>query len=66
MRILWMLPIVFLTGCLTAEEKMANDDAQCQSYGVAKDSPAYVECRMKLARTVPTSRLPSGLETVVA
>jgi hypothetical protein len=27
----------------------ANDDAQCQSYGAAPGSPAYVECRTNLA-----------------
>jgi outer membrane biogenesis lipoprotein LolB len=26
----------------------ANDDAQCQSYGAAPGSPAYIQCRMNL------------------
>ncbi len=37
-----------LTGCQTAEQRMAKDDTQCLSYGVPKGSPAYVECRMRL------------------
>lgn len=37
-----------LSGCMTAEERMARDNDQCLSYGVQRGSPAYVDCRMKL------------------
>jgi len=49
-----------LTGCAAYEQQQreqaqaqaaaiaANDDAQCQSYGAAHGSPAYVQCRMNL------------------
>jgi hypothetical protein len=37
-----------LTGCVTSEQRIAQDDTQCLSYGVPKGSPAYVQCRMKL------------------
>lgn len=39
---------LLLTGCVTQEEKIAVDDRQCQSYGVAIGSPAYVQCRANL------------------
>jgi hypothetical protein len=31
-----------------AQAQQANDDAQCQSYGAAPGSPAYIQCRMNL------------------
>lgn len=37
-----------LTGCVTSEQRIAQDDQQCLSYGVQKGSPEYVQCRMKL------------------
>lgn len=39
---------LLLAGCQTDQERIAKDDDQCQSYGVAKGSPAYVQCRMNL------------------
>lgn len=37
-----------LAGCVTSEQRIAQDDQQCLSYGVQKGSPEYVQCRMKL------------------
>jgi len=31
-----------------AQAQQASDDAQCQSYGAAPGSPAYIQCRMNL------------------
>jgi len=47
------LPLIFalvipLAGCVTAEQQIALDDTKCQSYGVPKGSPAYVQCRGQL------------------
>ncbi len=41
--------VLSLTGCVqTMEQRIAADDAKCQSYGVAKGSQPYIECRMLL------------------
>lgn len=49
MRILLIIPVITaLGGCVTAEQRMAQDDTQCLSYGVPKGSPAYVQCRTQL------------------
>jgi len=40
--------ILSLAGCQTAEECLAADDRQCQSYGVQPGSAGYVQCRMNL------------------
>lgn len=37
-----------LSGCMTAQERMAKDDVKCQSYGAPVGSPAYVFCRQQL------------------
>lgn len=38
-----------LGGCVTTQEaQIAADDTRCQSYGVPKGSPAYVQCRAQL------------------
>lgn len=39
---------LLLSGCQTTEDRIAADDRQCQSYGVAKGSSAYVDCRKNL------------------
>ena len=39
---------LLLAGCQTTQEQIAADDHQCQSYGVAVGSPAYVQCRANL------------------
>jgi hypothetical protein len=31
-----------------AQAIAANDDGQCQSYGAAPGSPAYIQCRMNI------------------
>jgi len=44
-----ILLALLLSGCVTnQEQQITADDTRCQSYGVPKGSPAYVECRMKL------------------
>ena len=45
-----ILVTLLLAGCQTAspEARMAQDDAKCLSYGVAKGSQPYVQCRMQL------------------
>jgi hypothetical protein len=47
---IWFIPLLcaMLSGCMTAQERMAQDDTQCLSYGVPKGSPAYVQCRTQL------------------
>jgi hypothetical protein len=38
-----------LAGCMTTQsEQIAADDARCLSYGVAKGSPTYIQCRLSL------------------
>jgi hypothetical protein len=51
MRFLVVAAVVALAGCnsVPPEKLAAIDDAQCQSYGVAPGSNAYVACRMQLA-----------------
>jgi len=43
-----VLLTLLLAGCQTTEDRIALDDRQCQSYGVAVGSPAYVQCRANL------------------
>jgi hypothetical protein len=40
--------VLLLTGCQTTEERIAADDTQCRSYGVAVGSQAYIQCRANL------------------
>jgi hypothetical protein len=37
-----------LAGCMTAEERYAADDQQCQSYGFKPGTEGYAQCRMNL------------------
>jgi hypothetical protein len=64
MRKVALLGLLALSGCVTAEQRMAQDNDQCLSYGVAKGSPAYVECRMRLdsnrAQVKASERFASG------
>jgi len=43
-----ILLALLLAGCQTTEDRIAQDDRQCQSYGVAPGSPGYVQCRSNL------------------
>lgn len=43
-----ILLALLLAGCQTTEDKIAVDDRQCKSYGVAVGSPEYVQCRANL------------------
>ena len=47
-RMMLIAVVLGLAGCKTAEQVQSEHDAQCQSYGVARGSPPYVECRMRL------------------
>jgi hypothetical protein len=53
-----------LGGCMTAQERVAADDRQCQSYGVAPGSPGYVECRMRLDQQHANARLVNSTSPV--
>ncbi|WP_331372872.1 hypothetical protein [Sinorhizobium chiapasense] len=44
--ILFTLIAAGLSGCMTATERAARDDAECQSYGARPGSDAYVNCRV--------------------
>jgi hypothetical protein len=46
-----------LAGCVTAQDRMAQDDQKCLSYGVAKGSKPYVDCRMELDRQRSNERM---------
>ena len=55
------LSLLLLSGCVTAEQaqqqqaaRIADDDATCRSYGVARGSDAYVACRMNLTNNHAT------------
>ena len=48
MRMILLGICLLLGGCVTAEERLAQDDRACQSYGMVKGSPAYQNCRMQL------------------
>lgn len=44
-----ILAALLLSGCVTnQDERIAADDRQCLSYGVAKGSTDYVACRARL------------------
>jgi len=46
-----LFAVLSLAGCKHIEEaENAADDRKCASYGVAKGSDAYVQCRMALER----------------
>lgn len=53
-----------LGGCMTTEERIAADDRQCQSYGVAAGSPGYVDCRMRLDQQHANARLVNSTSPV--
>lgn len=52
---------LLLAGCQTTEERLAADDRQCQSYGVAIGSPPYVECRMRLDKQHSQAQIVNSL-----
>lgn len=55
---------LMLAGCQTVDDRIAMDDRQCRSYGVAVGSPAYVQCRQSLdtnrANVAASERFASG------
>ncbi|MBI1622678.1 hypothetical protein [Aquamicrobium zhengzhouense] len=40
--------LVFLAGCVTAEEQRAMDEETCRSYGFSKRNDAMAECLLRL------------------
>lgn len=49
----WMplFAVLSLAGCKTIQDAQdARDDERCLTYGVAKGSPGYVDCRTNLQR----------------
>ena len=60
----WMALAVLslvLSGCMTAQERLAADDAKCQSYGAPAGSPGYVNCRMQLEQNRANARTVQSL-----
>jgi hypothetical protein len=53
-----------LAGCMTAQERVAADDRQCQSYGVAPGSQPYVQCRLQLDQQHANQRLVNSTSPV--
>ena len=39
---------VLLTGCVTAQEQRAADEATCRSYGFQKMNDAFAECLQRI------------------
>lgn len=62
MRCLIFLPVIgSLAGCASPADRMAADDRQCQSYGVAPGSPPYVDCRLRLDQQHANARVVNSL-----
>ena len=38
----------FSSGCMTAEERRAADEAKCRSYGFTKRNDAFAECMQRI------------------
>lgn len=55
-RALLGICILSLSGCATAEQLQAQDDAQCQSYGAAPTTTAYTYCRTQLEQARQAER----------
>lgn len=54
---------LLLAGCQTTEDRIAQDDRQCQSYGVQPGSPGYVQCRANLDTNRATIKASQGFGT---
>lgn len=58
-----------LGGCLTTEQQAARDasrdDTKCQSWGVAKGSPDYVQCRAQLEQNRSDNQPAPGLASAI-
>lgn len=50
MKIAVFLALLALSGCASAEQIAAADNAKCQSFGATPGTPTYVECRMEQDR----------------
>lgn len=48
----WILPFaalaVFLSGCMTPEQRRAADEERCRSYGFKTRNDAFAECMQRL------------------
>lgn len=56
-----ILAALLLSGCMTnQDERIAADDRQCLSYGVAKGSQEYVACRARLDQQRSDRRAAQG------
>ncbi|TWG53715.1 MULTISPECIES: hypothetical protein [unclassified Aminobacter] len=47
-RVLAPVLLLFLAGCVTAEEQRAMDEDTCRSYGFTKKNDAFAECLLRL------------------
>jgi hypothetical protein len=47
MKNFMLIAILALAGGCTTEQRAAEDDATCRSYGAKPGTPIYVECRMR-------------------
>lgn len=61
MKLRTLLPCLIallLTGCMTAQERRAADEAKCRSYGFERRNDAFAEClqRIDLARRAALRR----------
>lgn len=55
------LAALALSGCMASQDqRIAADDTQCLSYGVAKGSPDYVACRARLDQQRSDRRAAQG------
>lgn len=45
----WILLAVALSGCMTSEQRAAEDDAICQGYHLPPGTVGYQDCRQYLA-----------------
>ncbi|PAQ03860.1 hypothetical protein LRP31_00825 [Mesorhizobium mediterraneum] len=47
-----VVALAAISGCMTAEDRRAADEAKCRSYGFARKNDAFAEClqRIDLAR----------------
>lgn len=48
MRLVAILLAFALSGCVTAEQRMAQDGQKCASFGARPGSDAYVNCMSQL------------------
>lgn len=54
-----VVALAAISGCMTAEDRRAADEAKCRSYGFARKNDAFAEClqRIDLARRAELKRV---------